>query len=94
MARMTHAYKIRLARVCKQYGYASGCIVPGCKAKPRLHHFIPRREGGTNAIENRIAICHGHEVPLHKAGAYARKHLNPTAQMESNSPQLAQGNQP
>ena len=71
-----HKYATRMAAVCASYGYASGCIVPGCTNVPILHHFIPRRSGGTNAIHNLIPICKDHEAPLHKAGAYARKWEN------------------
>lgn len=65
-------YLRKLHAACSQYGYAMGCIVPGCTGRPILHHFVPRRAGGSNAIANLIAICPAHEKPLHAAGHAAR----------------------
>jgi hypothetical protein len=83
----TLQHQTRMARVCASYGYAAGCIVPGCTNAPILHHFVARREGGTNAIENLIPICKKHEAPLHKAGVYARKweREKPTAKQEKRA---------
>lgn len=67
--------KQRADRCALQYGYAGGCIVPGCKREVRLHHIVPRREGGTNAMGNLMPICAHHEALVHKAGHYARKYL-------------------
>lgn len=62
----------RIAKACAQYGYTYGCIVPGCAGRPRLHHLVPRRAGGTDALHNQIAICPEHEHRVHFAGAVAR----------------------
>ncbi len=62
----------KMKRACEQYGYAGGCIVPGCQNGPVLHHFVPRRIGGSDGLSNLIPICKQHEVPLHRAGRYAR----------------------
>ena len=67
--------RLRLAAAARQYGYNEGCIVPGCTRPARLHHMVPRREGGTNAIANLIPNCAHHENFIHIAGGYARKHL-------------------
>lgn len=58
--------------MCVQYGYAKGCIVPGCDRDTKLHHIVPRRAGGTDAITNLVCICHTHEYKVHKAGHWAR----------------------
>lgn len=63
----------RIRKACEQYRYSHGCIVPGCKGNVRLHHMVPRREGGTDAIANLIAICPKHEEPIHNAGAWMRR---------------------
>lgn len=65
-------YYNRERLACRQYGYESGCIVPGCEGSTMLHHLVPRRLGGTDAISNLISICHRHEFGLHKAGHLAR----------------------
>lgn len=67
--------KQKAERCALQYGYAGGCIVPGCGRDVRLHHIVPRREGGTNAMANLMPICAHHEALVHKAGHYARKYL-------------------
>lgn len=67
-----HSAYSREEAACRQYGYASGCIVPGCDGNTRLHHFVPRRLGGTDAISNLISICARHEFGLHQAGYMAR----------------------
>jgi hypothetical protein len=33
---------------------------------------VPQREGGTDAIQNLMAICPKHEMRVHSAGAAAR----------------------
>lgn len=68
----------REAAACTQYRYVSGCIVPGCIGRVRLHHIVPRRAGGTDAISNLLCICAHHESKLHFAGHVARlQELNP-----------------
>lgn len=67
--------RARLDKAAAQYGYAGGCIVPGCTRDVRLHHFVPKREGGTDAIANLVPMCAYHEAPLHHAGQYARKYF-------------------
>lgn len=63
---------LRMRKACLQYGYDGGCIVPGCDRPAILHHFIPRRAGGTDAIANMISICKAHEQAIHAAGYFMR----------------------
>lgn len=58
--------------LCSQYGYHSGCIVPGCYEPTRSHHIVPKRHGGSDGISNRMAICERHEYHVHLAGRVAR----------------------
>jgi len=58
----------RLRRdACRQYGYESGCIVPGCDRPFILHHFVRKSKGGSDAVKNLIPICKFHEDPMHHA---------------------------
>ncbi len=57
----------RITAACKQYGYAHGCVVPGCYGQPRLHHMVPKRAGGTDALANMISICEHHETLIHRS---------------------------
>ncbi len=76
----------RLAAACAQYRYVSGCIVPGCINRVRLHHIVPRRAGGTDALSNLMPICAHHESKLHFAGHVARlQELNPDVDVFSLS---------
>lgn len=67
MRRYRGALPKEVQRVAKQYGYKSGCIVPGCNLPARIHHIVPRRLGGTNALENLMPICYKHEAAIHAA---------------------------
>jgi hypothetical protein len=68
----SHANSSRLSNAYKHWGW-TGCVVPGCTKPVRLHHIVPRREGGGNEYDNLLPICAGHEEPLHRAGiAYRR----------------------
>lgn len=62
----------RLAQAYAFWGW-TGCVVPGCARGPRLHHIVPRREGGSNRLNNLLPICEYHETPIHRAGSAYRR---------------------
>lgn len=65
MRRYAGAQPQKVSRVAKQYGYSSGCIVPGCKLPARIHHIVARRNGGTNELTNLMPMCYDHESRVH-----------------------------
>lgn len=69
--RNINAYKNRLIAVQAFWGW-EGCVVHGCENAAILHHFVPRRAGGSDEPSNLIPICKYHERPIHIAGSYAR----------------------
>lgn len=71
MGENSFASESRLEKSYAFWGFR-GCVVPGCARKPRLHHIVPRREGGGNKQDNLLPICAFHEEGLHRAGAFAR----------------------
>lgn len=62
----------RLQRAYEYWGW-TGCVVPDCTGQPRLHHIVPRREGGSDGSNNLLPICAAHEAAVHKAGAEYRR---------------------
>lgn len=71
MKRILPRAQERLEKAFAHWGFR-GCVVPGCEGQPRLHHIVPRREGGSDGLHNLLPICERHETNIHRAGQAAR----------------------
>jgi 5-methylcytosine-specific restriction endonuclease McrA len=50
------------------------CVVPGCNAPAVVvDHIVPRREGGSDALQNLRSLCRAHDNQVKEAASGIRR---------------------